>query len=129
MEKREKIFYAVTAFSFLAFAFQFIPLLFSPSWYIWDAGYPPNLPTLLYNLVFGIIMGVNVICVLLSAAFGIRALVTRPKTGMLLRVLLGIYPILTVLFFLGNPTLLLYYCGSPLYVIAGVLQHLFLLIF
>ena len=58
MKKREKIFYIVTVLSFLAFAFQFIPFLFSPSWYIWDAGYPPNLPTLLYNLLFGIVMAV-----------------------------------------------------------------------
>ena len=129
MKKREKIFYIVTVLSFLAFAFQFIPFLFSPSWYIWDAGYPPNLPTLLYNLLFGIVMAVNDVCVLLSAAFGIRALVCRPQSGVLLRVLLGIYPMLIILCFLGSPSLLLFYCGAPLYLIAGVLQHLFLLIF
>ena len=129
MTKREKTLYIATPLSFLAFAFQFIPFLFAPSWYIWDAGYPPNLPTLLYDLLFGIVMGIHVACILLSAALGIRALVIRPKTGVLLRVLLGIYPILTVLFFLGDPTLLLYYCGVPFYMIAGVLQHLFLLIF
>ncbi|MBQ8584702.1 MAG: hypothetical protein IJ452_00280 [Butyricicoccus sp.] len=129
MTKHEKILYIATPFSFLAFAFQIVPLLFAPSWYIGDAGYPPNLPTLLYNLLFGVVMGIHVICILLSAAFGIRALVNRPKAGLLLRVLLGIYPILTVLFFLGEPSLLLYYCGVPLYMVAGVLQHLFLLIF
>ncbi|MBQ8143668.1 MAG: hypothetical protein IJ042_02585 [Butyricicoccus sp.] len=129
MSKHEKILYIATPLSFLAFAFQFIPFLFAPSWYIWDANIPPNIPTLLYHLLFGIVMGIHVICILLSAALGIRAFVNRPKTGMLLRVLLGIYPILTVLFFLGDPSMLLYYCGVPLYMVAGVLQHLFLLIF
>ena len=129
MTTREKTLYIATPLSFLAFAFQFIPFLFAPSWYIWDAGYPPNLPTLLYNLLFGIVMGINVICILLSAALGIRALVNRPKGGTLIRVLLGIYPILIVFYFFGFGGALTYFCVLPLWQIAGVLQHLFLLIF
>ena len=129
MTKREKIFYIVTALSFFAFAAQFIPLLFSPSWYIWDAYSQPNLPTLLYNLFFNIIMCVNVFCVLASAVLALRALANRPKSGVLLRVLLGIYPMLVLFYFLGAATTVMYFCIIPFYNLAGTILELFRLIF
>ncbi len=128
MEKREKIVYILTALSFLGLLLVFIPFLFAPSWYIWDAGYPPNLPTVLYDLLYAIISGVNVLGMLLSAALGIRALVCRPQSGLLLRVLLGIYPLLVVLFFLGSPDLLLYYCAVPFVKFADAVVNFFLLL-